>query len=304
VPKKGCSHVQATTVDPDGDGKLCRLIDARWPDDIEEQAILGQGVADVVATVSHTGRRVGRCGCGPIPRRVQGFCEREALCWLRTLDQRRLVSLKAITDKNSVCVCVPYLRITHAQEEVLVVFGAVEALVRSIPDRDDGSRPGAQRRVHRAAPFPLRGHASIDGGDEQRASHEGFQKRSHLWRRLRKRPSSCCFRERRSEAGRESERDTERARVWCRCHCNCQCQCQRPGSGSGSSFIISQRHDRWRQPPPAPRGNMSMSRGSIPADRSWASMPWLPTSSPKSTPRTTTSAGVLPLWGQVRSAGR
>lgn len=75
--------------------------------------------------------------------------------------------------------CRPYLGVTYAEEEVLVIFGAVDALVGSILDGDDGARPGAQHRVPGAA--PVRGDAGMDGGEgEQRASQEGFHKGSHL----------------------------------------------------------------------------------------------------------------------------
>lgn len=69
-------------MNPDRDWKLCRLINACWSDDVQEEAILRQVVANVIAAIAHAGLRVGRCRLSSVPRGVQGLSQSKALCWL------------------------------------------------------------------------------------------------------------------------------------------------------------------------------------------------------------------------------
>lgn len=65
------AHVEAAAVDPRQDGQVGVGRNARRPDDIKEQAVLSQLVANIVAAISHTGRGVGSGLLCSVPGRVQ-----------------------------------------------------------------------------------------------------------------------------------------------------------------------------------------------------------------------------------------
>lgn len=106
-------------MNPDSHRQGRRGRNAGRSDDIEVQAVLGNLIANLVAAVADAVRRVRRGIPHPLPGRVQ---------MLRDGESRR------------------FLRIRHAQEEVLAVLRRVDAGVRAVPGLDDWSTSSKSRQ--------------------------------------------------------------------------------------------------------------------------------------------------------------
>lgn len=117
-------------MDPNDHGQVGGLVDARGTDDIEVQAVLGHGVANVVVAVSNAMGRVARGVVRADPARVQWLGDGEPGWFLRPGQLCGTPHPRAWGRVTGTDLC-----IWHAQEEVLMVLGRVHARVGAVLDR-------------------------------------------------------------------------------------------------------------------------------------------------------------------------